>query len=275
MLEPWYKRFVFGPREIIEGVPYYVMRDNIEGRAYYHHGRDPRKNGFCALFRDQLNGVYPYIETHGDGRVNLWVYLASARCYYNSSVLLNMDGKLVKRDCGDGKTQTVDACGDRVTCQVFDFICDDTWVDGLQHLTRATLAVMRFKGTHRDSYYDQEITKKNMRLVAEVLTAYSSLKAARQASPHPGPEPITTDQRPNSNAVEKGPFCLWSDGTITDRDSRLRLPPGVQVGEIHLDRFALKSDPTGHYVITDPEGRATSHRFRGGRWEQATPDKKS
>ena len=86
---------------------------------------------------------------------------------------------------------------------------------------------------------------------------------------------LSTGTPPSGNAVEKGPFCLWSDGSITDRDSRLRLPPHAQVGGIHLDRFALKSDPTGRYVITDPEGRATSHRFRGGRWEQATPGKKS
>ena len=271
MAETWLKKLWYGPREIIEDVPYFVTRDNVEGRTHYHHHRDPRKNRFGAPYwAENINGVYPYIEAMDEGGLNLWVCPVSDAYLHAASVMLNVQGRLVTWDGAASKTERMDMWFGEVERDIFDFVCDAAWIDALQQLTKAPLSVLRFKGTHRDSHCDHEITKHNVRLVADVLNAYSSLKEARLEST-PSPLSGSPPEGPGlgGNVMAKGPFQLHPDGSITDRESRLYLPPGAQISEIRLDRFVLRSDQAGCFVITDPNGLASAHRFRGGRWEEA------
>jgi hypothetical protein len=275
MSETWLKRLWHGPRETIEGIPYFVTRDNVEGRTYYHHCRDPRKNRLATRYDDELPGVYPYIEVMDEGELNLWVYLVTVAYRHASSVVLNVQGRLVRWDGATSQTVNLNVWFGEVACDILAFICDEAWIDALQQLTRAPLSVLRFKGNPRGAHQDHEVTKKNVRLVADVLNAYAFLKAARQTSSlPPRTVPPAAGPPPSGSAIVKGPFQLQPDGSITGRDSRLHLPAGTLVGEIRLGRFVLKGDASGHYVISDTKGRSTIHRFHGGRWEEARPNTK-
>ncbi len=266
--------YLSGWREAeVGGVRLLVMRDEVERTTIYKHR--------SLVVSANQRGVYPFIAC-GDGqspRMTCKFKTGYIRGYAGfRNLIVNADGK-VKTWEGQLLSFTTDDRGG--ACFVAEVPGDEGWVRHLEAISRSKAAVWRMsfeqrRGTLRTlkpAERDFEVEPWNKKLIAEVLTAYSALlptakgnssQAAKpQSPPTQRPDPTPSPDSP----VTWGPVRLMPDGSITGPDAGLRLPPGVAIGGMEVRGYTLRSDASGAYLLTTPQGATSAARFREGRWQ--------
>ena len=250
--------------EDVGGIEMWVRRDNVAGTTLYQHSKDP--------FHLGIRGIFPHfrVSDNEQSEMNLGVGVYGGdikKNKFQSRVMLNAQGTTATWDKGIESHE----CGGKFRTWV-TLSANAEWLEALRAVPTAKLAVVRFtkQTPSHMSHFDFKLEAWNCRLVGDVLIAYDHL-AQQLAGPKPSADPDPASLPGSSNAAFIGPFELMADGSITEPDTGLRLPPGIDVGKLVIEGYSLESHPSEGYVITDRAGERRRAAYRDGRWVVGKP----